>query len=86
MACGAAVIATAVGGMQEIFESGREGMLVPRADAAAIRQALNMLDTDRSALARIACAGYAHAAATFSTRRVSEQYSQLYATLADRHA
>lgn len=55
MAAGLPVIATRVGGSTEIVESGRNGLLVPPRDTAALRQALSLLLSDpaeRAALVR----------------------------------
>lgn len=81
MACGAVVIASAVGGMQEIFEHRKQGLLVPKGDADAIARALDELASDPALRSRLAEAGFAQARQTYSTDRVCKQYSTLYATL-----
>lgn len=81
MACGAVVIATAVGGMQEIFEHERQGILVPKADAAAIALALDRLSNDPNRLRELSEAGFVHARQLFSTERVAMQYGELYQAL-----
>ena len=81
MACGAVVVASAVGGMQEIFEHRRQGLLVPKADTGAIARALDELAADSAWLGKLAQAAFAHARHTFSTERVCSQYSALYADL-----
>lgn len=82
MARGAVVVATTVGGMQEIFKDGSQGLHVPRADSPAIGRALRRLQSDRAELVRLSVAGFEHARSTFSVDRVCQQYSDLYAELA----
>lgn len=43
MACGTPVIATAVGGIPELYRDGREGLLVPGGDATALASAIRRL-------------------------------------------
>ncbi|RIX45478.1 MAG: glycosyltransferase family 1 protein [Rhodocyclales bacterium GT-UBC] len=81
MACGAAVIATAVGGMQEIFTDGQEGLYVPRADSTAIAQAISRLRDDPRYWQDIAQAGRRLVEHKYATQRVVQEYGQLYATL-----
>jgi glycosyltransferase involved in cell wall biosynthesis len=81
MACGTAVVATSVGGMQEIFEHERQGLLVPKGDAAAIAAALTTLAADAGRRQSLADAGFAHVRQTFSIERVCQQYSALYAAV-----
>lgn len=81
MACGAVVVATAVGGMKELFEHRQQGLLVPKADSDAIAQALDELADDRALLGALAEAGFRHARQWFATERVCAQYSALYGSL-----
>jgi L-malate glycosyltransferase len=48
MACGCAVVATNVGGIPELIEDGRSGMLVPPAESQAIARAITTLAGDVS--------------------------------------
>ena len=87
MACGSAVVATAVGGMRELFEDGREGVFVPKEDAPAIAAALNMLASDPIRLHAIQQAGRSLAEQRYATSRVAAENSALYARLlGPRHA
>jgi len=82
MACGTAVVASAVGGIPEVVSDGETGLLVPPDDPGALAGDLNALiaDTDRAtALGR---AGRERAVAEFGWRAVAEQTAALYAELA----
>jgi glycosyltransferase involved in cell wall biosynthesis len=81
MASGAVVIASAVGGMQEIFSDGDEGFYVPRADAPAIGQCICRLLQDSALRQKLSAAGRRLAENKYATQRVAEEYSQLYASL-----
>lgn len=78
MACGSAVIATAVGGMRELFEHGREGLLVPKESAQALADAVNQLVRDPAALAAMQQAGRVLAETRYATTRVAAEYAALY--------
>ncbi|MBC7481986.1 MAG: glycosyltransferase family 4 protein [Rhizobacter sp.] len=81
MGCATPVIATAVGGMQELFESGREGMMVPKADAVAIAGAIEKWAADGALWASMSDAARELAVARYSTARVAGQYSEAYSQL-----
>ena len=59
------VIATAAGGVGEILDDGRTGLLVPPGNAAAIAAAVQELRGDPLRAAALAAAGAAHARAAF---------------------
>jgi glycosyltransferase involved in cell wall biosynthesis len=61
MACGLAPVATALDGTRELVEDGRNGVLVPPADAAALEQALTGVLTDGARLQRLREAAHASA-------------------------
>ena len=81
MGCGTPVIATAVGGMQEIFEDGVEGLLVPKANAAAIAEAIDTCMHDRAKWQAMGLASRALALKKYSTERVAAEYGMLYTQL-----
>jgi glycosyltransferase involved in cell wall biosynthesis len=78
MAAGAPVVATAVGGTNELVIEGATGFLVPPADADAL--ARRILDALRNpdCSARIAAQGRRLILGQFSMRRMVESVEQLY--------
>lgn len=59
MACGRPVVATRVGGLPEIIDDGRTGLLCPPDDAAALARAIALLLADQHLADRLAAAGAA---------------------------
>ncbi|GAB1715073.1 MAG: glycosyl transferase [Nitrobacter sp.] len=59
MACGKAVVATDIGGMPDLVDSGETGLLVPAGDTLALRQAMQQLLDDRALLTRLGAASLA---------------------------
>ncbi len=82
MACGTAVVASAVGGIPEVVEDGRTGLLVPPGDDAALAQAINALVEDPARAAQLGARGRARAVAEFSWDSIAAQTAELYARLA----
>jgi len=83
MAAGLPVVATAVGGVPEIVEDDRTGILTPPDDPGALAAALERLLSD-SALARtMGEAGAARAVERFDRTRTVERLMALYESLAD---
>jgi glycosyltransferase involved in cell wall biosynthesis len=80
MACGSAVIATAVGGMQELFTNGKEGIYVPKADAQAIATAINNLCANPHQQQDMARAGRQLVESRYAMKRVVADYSELYSS------
>jgi alpha-maltose-1-phosphate synthase len=95
MACGAAVVATATGGIPEVVVDGETGLLVPfepgdpvtrePADPAAfareIAERVNTLVADPDLAARMGEAGRRRAVERFSWQRIAQQTLDLYRTL-----
>lgn len=81
MGCGTPVIATAVGGMQEIFDDGVQGLLVPKADPAAIARAIGRWVDDPACRLAMGRAARTLAVERYSTARVVAEYTQLYLRL-----
>lgn len=78
MATGLPVIATSVGGNPELVVPGTTGMLVPRADPAALAAALASYADDPALLGRHGQAARKRACDDLSLARMIEQYDQIY--------
>jgi glycosyltransferase involved in cell wall biosynthesis len=79
-AAGCAVIATRTGGIPDIVEDGRTGLLVPPDDAAVAARALRELLSDPRRWAELARAGLAHVQ-TYDWSGIVARYAELYRTL-----
>ncbi len=82
MACGAAVVASRVGGIPEVVADGETGLLVPPDDPEALAGALNVLVRDPDLAAEMGRQGRARAAAEFSWAAIAAQTAALYRELA----
>ena len=82
MACGTAVVASAVGGIPEVVSDGETGLLVPPGDPGALAGALNALIADPARAAALGRAGRERAVAEFGWQAVATQTAALYAELA----
>ncbi|MPZ97306.1 MAG: glycogen synthase [Propionibacteriales bacterium] len=87
MACGTAVVASAVGGIPEVVDDGVTGWLVPYDAArpadleAGLAARINDVVRDRSAAARMGAAGRERAVAEFGWDAVARRTVDLYAAL-----
>lgn len=72
LACGLPVVSTPVGGIPEILDGGRAGLLVPAGDVAATADAVAALLASPDRRARLAAAGRARAEALFDLGRNAE--------------
>jgi starch synthase len=84
MACGTAVVGSAVGGIPEVVSDGETGLLVPAGDPGALAAALNALVTDTGRAAAMGRAGRERAVAEFGWAAVAAQTAGLYEELARR--
>ncbi len=75
---GRPVIASAVGGLSEIVEDGRTGILVPSGDVDALAEAIVELASDAARAAAMGSAGRARALDEFSQERCTERIEALY--------
>ena len=82
MAAGLPVVATNVGGADELVTDGLTGLLVPRADSTALANALGALATDPSRRGVMGRAARDRAVHEFSVDRMVTQYGNLYSRLA----
>lgn len=82
MAANRPVVATAVGGVGEVVRDGKDGLLVPFADAdavvAALAAACRRLLTDAGTSARFAAAGRCRVERDFSVGRMARQLEDVY--------
>jgi glycosyltransferase involved in cell wall biosynthesis len=78
MASGTAVVATDSGGTPEIVRDGREGLLVPPRDPAALARAIGTLAADPARRARLGASGVARVAAEFTIERHVERTLAVY--------
>ena len=78
MARGRAVVASAVGGLLDLVEHERTGLLVPPEDPAALRSELERLLGDPDLRARLGAAARDHVAELCAWDRVTEQTIAVY--------
>jgi alpha-maltose-1-phosphate synthase len=82
MACGTAVVGSAVGGIPEVVSDGETGLLVPPGDAGALAGALNALVRDPVRATLLGRAGRERAVAEFGWQAVAERTVALYTEIA----
>jgi glycosyltransferase involved in cell wall biosynthesis len=78
MALGRPVVATAVGGVPEMIEAGRTGLLVPPHDAGALGEAIARLLTDHPLADTLARAGRDFVHASFSLDHMVAAVTRIY--------
>jgi starch synthase len=83
MACTTAVVASRVGGIPEVVEDGRTGLLVEPGDEPGFVTAVNSLLTDPERAAQMGQAGRHSAVTRFSWRTIAEQTTALYRELVE---
>jgi alpha-maltose-1-phosphate synthase len=83
MACETAVVASAVGGIVEVVEDGKTGVLVPPARPDALADALNALLANHALAREMGRAGRRRVEAHFSWTSIAERTEQVYAEAAD---
>jgi len=81
MASGVPVVASAVGGLTEIIEDGRSGLLVPAGDSRALARTIEYLATHPVVRLSLAAAARERIVAHFSLPDMVSQYLQMYAVL-----
>ena len=79
MAAGVPVVASNTGGLAEIIEDKKSGLLVPAADEKALEEALSRLLGDSVFRGQIASAGREKAKAQYDMKRVVEEVEKVYA-------
>jgi len=78
MACGVPVIASRMGGLAEIIEDGRSGVLVEPGNAEELAQTMVNLIEDPARRTQIGAAARERAVAQFSSATIATQMAQLY--------
>jgi glycosyltransferase involved in cell wall biosynthesis len=81
---GVPVIASRVGGVPEVIEDGRTGLLFEFADEAALADGLHALATDAELAHRLSEAGRLRVEARFHVRRMAEDYHRQFLELLNR--
>lgn len=81
MASGATVVASNVGGVPEIIEDEREGLLVPPSDPPALAAAIMRILSDPNLAARLRLAAMTTVRARYSAKHMASRHEALYATL-----
>jgi glycogen synthase len=81
MACGTAVVASATGGILEVVDDGKTGILVPPSNPAELAAALNKVVGDPALAESMGKAGRQRVEDTFSWAAVARQTEALYAEL-----
>ncbi len=82
-AAGCAIVGTAVGGIPELLDEGRAGLLVPPADPSALAAAFRSLMSDHQVLATWRSRAK-HGAAYFTVQRMSDDYLRVYRSVLNR--
>jgi N-acetyl-alpha-D-glucosaminyl L-malate synthase BshA len=86
MACGVPAIATRVGGVPELIDHGRNGMLFEIGDVAAMAEAAIALLRDSARLQQMSQAARRTAQEQFCTTRIIPLYEAYYQRVLDRNA
>jgi glycosyltransferase involved in cell wall biosynthesis len=81
MACRKAIVGTRVGGIPEVVDDGRTGLLVDPRDARQLATAIVKLLQDRQQRERMAAAGYERVRARFTVDRMVAQTAAVYRRL-----
>ena len=82
MAAGLVPIVTPVGAIPEVVRHRHHGLIVPPGSAAAIAVAIEELDRDRAALARMREACRQQVAADYTKEKLAARFEALYLRLA----
>jgi glycosyltransferase involved in cell wall biosynthesis len=85
-ACGLPAVASRTGGIVDVVEDGRSGLLVPPGDAAALASALAALASDAGRRAALGHEARAAAVRRFDERDVLERYRALFRELRFRRS
>jgi glycosyltransferase involved in cell wall biosynthesis len=78
MASGKAVIASRTGGIPEAVEDGRQGVLVPPGDGAALRDAIYSMIGNPNLMSEMGASGRERVTGNFSLKHVGRRIKELY--------
>lgn len=84
MACETPVVASAVGGIQEVVVPGKTGFLVPPADPVALADKINVLLRDRDLARQMGLAGRKRVEDHFSWSSIADKTLAMYQSLLQR--
>jgi glycosyltransferase involved in cell wall biosynthesis len=79
--CGTPVVAFAAGGLADVVEDGKTGVLVPTGDVTALQNAFQHLSRDRATVLRMAANARQSARARFCTSEIAGKYIRQYQEL-----
>mgnify|MGYP000926541392 FL=1 len=82
---GIPLVATSVGGVPEMVESGASGLIVPPSDPVSLANALRCLLEDRELAMRLASNGRRRAQALFTLDRLAREVEREMSLLVDTH-
>ncbi len=80
MLCRTSVIGTNSGGITDIIDDGKTGLLIPPDDIEKLADAIRLVLNDRLLRAHLAEAGYKKALAQFSSRSSARRFAELFRT------
>jgi glycosyltransferase involved in cell wall biosynthesis len=80
------VIASDVGGITDIVDDGRTGLLVPPGDVPSLAKAIQLVMKDQTRAAELAGAGYTRMREHFSWDAISARWDAVYSSAASRAA
>jgi glycosyltransferase involved in cell wall biosynthesis len=84
MAAGLPIVGSQVGGIPDLVKDGKNGLLVPAADASALENAISALIVDKTKRKRMGKAGK-KICRQYSAEAMVEQIDNLYTTLLEKH-
>ncbi len=84
--CETPVVAFASGGITDVVQHGRTGILTPPKDVAALASALDELLSAPASATELGRAGRLHALATFAPESVARRYTDIYTDVLRRSA
>ncbi len=85
MACGLPIVTTAVGGLPEVVQHGRTGLLAPRGDAAELAHAMETLLRDEALRTSFGRSGRLRAETDYSIVTMVRRHEEVFLRLLDRH-